>query len=65
MPIYDYHCPECHKTAEKLVKAASTLVECQNCGSKMERLVSGSQSFYFKGSGVYCEKSMNPRKTSS
>ena len=64
MPIFDYKC-ECGNEVEKMVKSSATLVECSLCGAKMTRTISGGQSFYFKGAGVYSEKSMAPRKPKS
>lgn len=67
MPLYDFQCKEtsCDKTIEKLVSSSTTFVECPECGGKMERALSGSQSFYFKGEGAYCEKSINKRSPSN
>lgn len=59
MPIYDYKCNECDKVKEKLTSSATTHVECPFCGGKMERQISGQQSFYLKGDGFYTEKSMS------
>lgn len=59
MPIYDFRCTDCGLTKEKLVSSATAKTECPGCGAQMERQISGAQSFYFKGVGAYCEKSMN------
>lgn len=58
MPIYDFKCRECDHPVEKLVNSATKQIECPKCGAQMDRQVSGSQSFYFKGEGAYCEKSI-------
>ena len=40
MPIYDFHCNECDRTFESLVRASSTPV-CPACGSaNVKKLVS-------------------------
>lgn len=40
MPIYDFHCSDCNKTFELLVKASAAPV-CPECGgSNMEKQVS-------------------------
>jgi putative FmdB family regulatory protein len=40
MPIHDYHCRNCDKTSELLVRA-STRVVCPHCGSEaLDKLVS-------------------------
>jgi putative FmdB family regulatory protein len=59
MPIYDYHCNDCHIEKEKLAPSTLTTIECPECGGKMVRIISGAQSFYFKGQGASCEKSMS------
>lgn len=61
MPLYDFICNECRHTKEKLVSSATTKVECPNCGGSMTRQIAGAQSFYFKGVGAYCEKSMSKK----
>lgn len=62
MPIYDFECRECKHTREKLAKISETTVECPQCGAVMDRVISTGQSFYFKGDGVYSEKSIYPKK---
>lgn len=62
MPIFNYKCKKCGNVAEVIKKASDPDPECAVCGCDMEKQVSGSQSFYFKGEGTYSEKSMAPRK---
>lgn len=62
MPIYDFKCSDCGAKKEAIVSSSTTLVECKACGGKMEKTLSGSQSFYFKGQGTYAEKSMSKSK---
>lgn len=40
MPIYDYHCNNCNKAFELLVRS-TTILACPECGSlQLEKLVS-------------------------
>ena len=40
MPIYDYHCTQCDKKFELLVRS-TTVLACPHCGSaQLEKLVS-------------------------
>lgn len=34
MPIYEYHCDNCNKDFETLVRRASEAVHCPGCGSE-------------------------------
>ncbi len=41
MPLYEYHCKECNRESELLVKDLDTKPECPQCGSKrLEKLLS-------------------------
>lgn len=62
MPIYDFNCPDCGNEKEAIVKSSTDFVECKTCGGRMQKILSGSQSFYFKGQGTYAEKSMSKSK---
>lgn len=61
MPIYDFKCSDCGAIKEAIVSSSTTMVECKSCGGKMDKTISGSQSFYFKGQGAYSEKSMSKK----
>lgn len=54
MPIYEYACVECKKTAEVMQKSTDPAPErCESCGGgPLEKLVSRS-SFALKGTGWY------------
>ena len=53
MPIYEYSCTECRRTFEKIQKVgARTLRKCEECGGKLEKLVSRS-AFHLKGGGWF------------
>lgn len=34
MPLYEYHCEDCNRDSELLVKNTSEKPECPECGSK-------------------------------
>lgn len=53
MPIYEYHCSKCSRDFEVIQKiTAEPLKKCEECGGKLEKLVSQS-SFRLMGSGWY------------
>lgn len=52
-PIYDFACPVCNKTTEKIVKSDVTVAECPNCGSEAVRQVSAPGGFNLIGEGFY------------
>ena len=53
MPIYEYSCTACGRTFEKIQKVGShTLRKCEECGGKLEKLVSRS-AFHLKGGGWF------------
>ena len=53
MPIYEYSCTACRRTFEKIQKVgARTLRTCEECGGKLEKLVSRS-AFHLKGGGWF------------
>ena len=53
MPIYEYSCTACRRTFEKIQKVgARTLRKCEECGGKLEKLVSRS-AFHLKGGGWF------------
>ncbi len=54
MPTYSYRCPACGREYDRLQKMSdSTLIECPDCGTPGERLISAGVGFVFKGSGFY------------
>jgi|UniRef100_A0A7C4ARG2 putative FmdB family regulatory protein len=56
MPIYEYHCPKCDDTFEKLVFGDDQVV-CPVCGGSVERMISccnfksGAGDFKTSGTG--------------
>ncbi len=53
MPIYEYQCAKCGSVFEALQKFSDApLKKHENCGGKVERLISAS-GFHLKGGGWY------------
>jgi putative FmdB family regulatory protein len=53
MPTYEYRCPRCGTTFERVQKITSRpLAKCPKCGGRAERLLS-PPGLVFKGSGFY------------
>ena len=53
MPIYEYECDKCGHHVEVLQKFSDPpLTECEECHSKMKKLISHS-TFHLKGTGWY------------
>ena len=52
MPIYEYHCKECEKQKEIIVRMNQDykVPVCEQCNKTMEKAVSNS-SFELKGTG--------------
>lgn len=49
MPLYEFEC-ECGKRKELITSFKTTVIECEDCGKDMKRLISLS-SFKLKGTG--------------
>ncbi|MFZ2446131.1 MAG: zinc ribbon domain-containing protein [Syntrophobacteraceae bacterium] len=53
MPIYEYECLKCGKTAEAMQRFSDPpLSECPECKGSLRKLISMS-TFHLKGSGWY------------
>jgi len=54
MPTYEYECQDCGKHFEyfQSIKAAPKK-KCEECGGRLQRLVSAGSGLIFKGSGFY------------
>lgn len=66
MPIYEYECLKCGKTAEALQRFSDPpLTQCSQCKGELRKLVSMS-TFHLKGSGWYttdyCGKNQSTAK---
>jgi len=54
MPIYEYECKKCGHRFEKWQNMDDPLItKCLICKGKVERLISASVNFIFKGPGFY------------
>ena len=64
MPTYEYNCPKCGHTFEKLQSFSEPPVKkCPKCGKKPERLIGGGAGLIFKGSGFYITDYKNKPST--
>ena len=65
MPLYAYHCDNCHTDFEffqHFVDDAKTI--CPDCNSVTLRKVYAPTPVHFKGEGWYYQKKYNPDKHS-
>ena len=54
MPTYIYVCTDCDARFERFQKISEKPVKkCPDCGSKVERLITGGGGVLFKGDGFY------------
>lgn len=54
MPTYEYQCESCGELSEYFQSiTAGPMTECEKCGGKLTRLLSGGTGLIFKGSGFY------------
>jgi putative FmdB family regulatory protein len=53
MPIYEYHCLDCHHEFERIQKFSDPpLAQCPVCAGTVQKLISRS-AFHLKGDGWY------------
>jgi putative FmdB family regulatory protein len=53
MPIYEYHCQDCHHEFELIQKFSDPpLAQCPSCSGAVHKLISRS-AFHLKGDGWY------------
>ncbi len=53
MPIYEYHCLECHHEFERIQKFSDPpMAQCPSCAGTVQKLISRS-AFHLKGEGWY------------
>ena len=67
MPTYNYYCSNCDIHFSFFQKMSeSSLSKCEECGGKIERVITGGTGLIFKGSGFYKtdykEESKGPKK---
>ena len=54
MPTYKYYCSKCDTHFSYFQKMSEpSLSTCEECGEKIERVISGGTGLIFKGSGFY------------
>ena len=67
MPTYNYYCNNCESYFSYFQKMSeASKKECEDCGGKIERIITGGAGLIFKGSGFYLtdykKKSNNGKK---
>ena len=68
MPTYEYKCTSCGELSEYFQSiTAEPKTNCEICGGKLKRLISGGAGPIFKGSGFYQTdyKNITPQKGKS
>ena len=40
MPVYEYKCLKCNHKQEKLVRGKESLVRCEKCGGRAQKIMS-------------------------
>ena len=64
MPTYNYYCNDCGTHFSYFQKMSeSPISNCENCGGKIKRLITGGTGLIFKGSGFYLTDYKNEKKT--
>ena len=54
MPTYNYYCKSCDTHFSYFQKMSeSPISNCESCGDKVTRLITGGTGLIFKGSGFY------------
>jgi putative FmdB family regulatory protein len=54
MPTYVYECEVCGHRYEKFQPiTADSIDECEKCGGRAKRIITGGAGIIFKGSGFY------------
>ena len=54
MPTYNYYCSNCDSHFSYFQKMSeSTLIKCEKCSHRIERVITGGTGLIFKGSGFY------------
>ena len=64
MPTYNYYCSDCDTHFSCFQKMSeSPKSNCEKCGGKVERLITGGTGLIFKGSGFYLTDYKNEKNT--
>jgi putative FmdB family regulatory protein len=53
MPLFDFECKICSNQFERLINNTE-LPSCPKCGGLVEKKISSTSNFIFKGGGYYC-----------
>ena len=66
MPTYNYYCKKCDSHFSYFQKMSeSSLSKCEECGGKIERIITGGTGLIFKGSGFYLTDYKDEKKSDS
>jgi len=64
MPTYNYYCSHCDSHFSYFQQMSeSSLSICEECGGKIERIITGGTGLIFKGSGFYLTDYKDGKKT--
>ena len=64
MPTYNYYCSDCDSHFSYFQQMSeSSLSTCEECGGKIERVITGGTGLIFKGSGFYLTDYKDGNKT--
>jgi len=64
MPTYNYYCKKCDSHFSYFQKMSETSLSiCDECGGKIERVITGGTGLIFKGSGFYLTDYKDEKKT--
>ena len=66
MPTYNYYCSDCDTHCSYFQKMSeSPITKCENCGGKVNRIITGGTGLIFKGSGFYLTDYKDEKKSTS
>ena len=64
MPTYNYYCRNCDSHFSYFQQMSeSSFSKCEECGGKIERVITGGTGLIFKGSGFYLTDYKDGKKT--
>ena len=64
MPTYNYYCSDCGTHFSYFQKMSeSPILNCENCGEIVTRLITGGTGLIFKGSGFYLTDYKNRKES--
>ena len=66
MPTYNYYCNNCDSHFSYFQKMSEVSIsKCEECGSKIERIITGGSGLIFKGTGFYLTDYKDGKKKSN